>query len=74
MKMTMEKYVKKLVEGYEKYTGSDLRIQKTPRAPCTTLSKIDLEDPDNINKYLSFVGQLMWYTTKVGHDVANAAG
>ena len=24
-----------------------------------------------MNKYRSFVGQLMWYTTKVGPDVAN---
>ena len=53
--------------------GIDLRIQKTPGAPYTTLSKSDLEEPDNINKYISFVGQLMWYTTKVGPDVENAA-
>ena len=38
-----------------------------------TLSKSYLEDPDNINKYRSFVGHLMWYTTKVGPDVVNAA-
>ena len=51
--------------------GSDLRIQKTPGSLGTTLSKIDLEYPDNINKYRSFVGQLMWYTTNVGPDVSN---
>ena len=39
----MDKDVNKLVEGYEKYTGSDLNVQKTPRAPGTNLSKIDLE-------------------------------
>ena len=72
-KITMEKDVKKLVEDYEKYTGSDLRVQKTPGAPGTTLCKSDLEDPDNINKYRSFVGQLMWYTTKLGPDVENSA-
>ena len=71
-KMTMEKDVKKLVEGNENYTGSDLRVQKTPGAPDMTLNKSDLEEPDNINKYRSFVGQLMWYTTKVGPDVVNA--
>ena len=72
-KITMEKDVKKLVEDYEKYTGSDLRVQKTPGAPGTTLCKSDLEDPDNINNYRSLVGKLMWYTTKVGPDMANAA-
>ena len=52
--------------------GSDLRIQKTPGDPGTTLNKSDLEDPDNINKYISSVGQLMWYTNNVGSDVENA--
>ena len=70
-KTTMDKYAKKIVECYKKYTGSDLRIQKTPGSLGTTLSKIDLEYPDNINKYRSFVGQLMWYTTNVGPDVSN---
>ena len=72
-KMTPEKEVKELVEGYKKYTGTDLRVQKTPRDPGTTLSKSDLEYPGNINKYRSLLGQLICYTTKVGHVVANAA-
>ena len=49
--MTMEKDVKKLVEGYENCTGSDLRIRKTPGASGTTLIKSDLKEPDNINMY-----------------------
>ena len=71
--MTTEKDVNKLVEGYKKYNGSDLSIQKNPWAPGTTLNKIDLEEPSNINKYISFVVKLMWYTTKVGPNVANTA-
>ena len=39
----------------------------------TTISKSDLEEIDNIIKYRSFVRQLMWYTTNVGPDMANAA-
>ena len=50
-KINMDKDAKKLVEGYEKYSGSDLRIQKTPGSPGTTLSKSDLKDTNNINKY-----------------------
>ena len=50
-KMTMEKDVKKLVEGNKNYTGSDLRVQKTPGAPGMTISKSDLEEPDDRNKY-----------------------
>ena len=37
------------------------------------LSKSDSEEPKYIFKYRSFVGQLMWYTTKVGYDVENMA-
>ena len=38
----MEKDVNKLVEGYDKYTGSGVKVQKTPVNPGTTLSKSDL--------------------------------
>ena len=69
----MGKYLKNIIEGYKNNNGSDLRVQKPPGAPETNLSKKFLEEPDNINKYISFVGQLMWYNTKVGPDVTNAA-
>ena len=72
-KMTMEKDVKKLVEGSENYNGINLRVEKTLGDLGTTLSKSGLEEPDNIKKYRSFVENLMWYTTKVGPDVANVA-
>ena len=42
-KITMEKDMKKLVEGYEKYTGSDLRVQKNPGSTGTALSKSNLK-------------------------------
>ena len=67
-----KKYANKLVEGYEKYTGSELKVQKTPGDLGTTISKSDLEETDNINKHISFVEQLMWYKTKVGTYVTNA--
>ena len=41
-KITMEKDLKKIVEGYENYTGNDVKVQKTPGVPGTTLSKSDL--------------------------------
>ena len=49
-KITIEKDVDTLVEGYEKYTGSDVKVQKTPGAPVTTLCKSDLEEPYSIDK------------------------
>ena len=56
-----------------KYTESDLKVQKNLGDLVTTISKSDLEEPDNINKYRSFAVQLMWYTTKVEPDVAKEA-
>ena len=49
--MTMEKYFKKLVEGYKEYTGSDIKFQKNPGAPGMTLSNTAWEEPYNIDKY-----------------------
>ena len=46
---------------------------ENPVAPDMTLSKIELEEQNTLNKYRSFVGKLMWYMTKVGPDVANTA-
>ena len=37
------------------------------------LSKSDLEEHYNIDEYILIVGQLMWYTTKVGPDAGNTA-
>ena len=69
----MDKDVKNIVEGYEKYNGGELKVQKTPGYPGTTQIKSDWEEPDNINKDRSFLGKLMWYKTKVVPDVENAA-
>ena len=44
-KTTMEKDVKKLVEGYDKNTGGEVKVQKTSGAPGTTPKKSDLEEP-----------------------------
>ena len=55
-KMTTEKEVKKLVEGYKKFIGSGAKVHKIPGAPGTTLSKSELEKNKYIDKYRSLVG------------------
>ena len=35
--MTMEKDVKKIIEGYNNYIGSGVKVQKNPEVPGTTL-------------------------------------
>ena len=62
-----------MVKGYDKYTGGGVKVQKTPGDHVYTLIKIQVEEPKDIDKYRSFVGQSMWYTTNVGPDVADAA-
>ena len=58
-KTTMEKDVNKLVEVYKKYTGIDVKVQKTPVAPDTTPSKSNFEEPQDIYKYRSLMRQSM---------------
>ena len=50
-KMTMDKDVKKLLEGCDKYTGGDVKVQKTPGSPGTNLIISDLEEPYNIDNH-----------------------
>ena len=50
VKMTMHKDVKRLVEGYDKYTRSDVKVHKNPGSPHTNISKSDLQEPYNMDK------------------------
>ena len=50
VKMTMEKYIKKLVEGYEKCNGMDIKVQKTPGDLVRIISKSELEEYYNAYK------------------------
>ena len=44
-KITMEKDVNKLVNWYDKFTGSDVKIHKTPGDTGTNLCKSELNEP-----------------------------
>ena len=62
-----------IVERYGNYTGSYLKAQRTPGSKSMYLSEISLEVPDDINKYRSFMGQLMLYEPNVVPGVVNTA-
>ena len=66
-KTTMKKYVKKLVDR------SDIKVQKTPGVPGTTLFNIELKEPTYIDKCRSLLDQIMCYATNVGPDMTNIA-
>ena len=42
-KMTVDKDEKNIVEFYDKYAGSDFKVQRTPGDPDMNLIKSDLE-------------------------------
>ena len=64
-KATMDKKVNTLVEAYEKYIGKEVKIYETPGKPHKYLSKSEDDEPVDIDQYRSFVGQLMFFTTKL---------
>ena len=69
----MEEDINILVDGYEKFTESELKVQKTTGDPIMTLSKIKLKYYTDIYKYRLFMVQIMWYTANVGLDVSRVA-
>ena len=67
----MEKNIRKILDGYNNFIESNLEVQKTPGYPGTILSSRKLKYPTDIDKYMSFVVQIILYTTKVVPGVAN---
>ena len=56
--MTIEKGVKKLVYGYEKFTGRNFIVGKTPGDPGKTLCKRKLEETTDMYSYRLFMGKV----------------
>ena len=46
----METDVKKLIDGYNKSTGNDVKLHKTPGSLGMTICKIKLKEPMDIDK------------------------
>jgi hypothetical protein len=74
VKASMNDMAKTIVDDYEKHVGHPINGAKTPAFPRTTLTKGD-DQTEGINteKYRSLVGKIMYYTTKIAPDCANAA-
>ena len=64
-KATMEKKVDAAVAMYEDHLNKEVRTHRIPGIPNMQLVKHDC-DPVDINQYRSLVGQVMFFTTKVG--------
>ena len=70
-KATMDKKVKETVRKYEDYLGREAKVYESPGKPHEYLSKNEGEAID-IDEYRSLVGQLMFFTTKLGPKLGNA--
>ena len=64
-KATMVKKVDALVKAYEEHIGKEVKIYETPGKPHEYLAKSEETEPVEVEKYRSFVGQLMFFTTKL---------
>ena len=61
----MKKKVDAAVTSYENHVDKEVHTHRTPGIPNLQLVKHNGE-PDDIDMYRSFVGQVMFFTTKVG--------
>ena len=70
-KATMDKKVNTTIAQYEKYIGKEAKVYDSPGKPHEYLEKHD-GDPIDVEMYRSFVGQVMFFTTKLGPKIGNA--
>ena len=68
---TMDKKVKATIQQYEEHIGKEAKIYDSPGKPHEYLGKNEGE-PIETEKYRSFVGQAMFFTTKLGPKLGNA--
>ena len=74
VKASMPEMAKAIVLDFEKHIGREVKGTRTPGYPGTSLIKGDAkEEPVHMEMYRSLVGKIMYYTTKIGPDIANAA-
>jgi len=69
-KATMDKKITNIIRVYEEHIGEEVKIYDTPGKLNEYLGKHDSE-PAEIEKYRSLVGQIMFFTTKLGLKLRN---
>ena len=71
VKATMSNKIEEIVANFENYLGRKIKIYASPGKPSEYLRKNE-GDPVNIEKYRSFVGQILFFTTKLSIKTGNA--
>ena len=64
-KAFMNKKIEATINHYKKYIGKEVKIYRTPGIPHENLENND-GDPIDIDQYRSLVGQIIFFSTKVG--------
>jgi len=67
----MDKKIANIIRIYEEHIGEEVKIYDTPGKPNEYLGKHDGEQVE-IEKYRSLVGQIMFFTTKLGLKLGNS--
>ena len=67
----MKKKVQDIVDTYEAFIGTEVKVFDSPGAPNSVLDKNEGEVVD-INMYRSLVGKIMFFVTKLGPKMCNA--
>ena len=67
----MNNKIEEIVANFENHLGRKIKIYASPGKPSEYLRKNE-GDPINIEKYRSFVGQILFFTTKLSIKTGNA--
>jgi hypothetical protein len=74
LKDTMPKMIREMNKAFQVARGKPARKAATPRFPRKMLRKSEEGiEPSMITEYRSIVGNILYYTTKVGQDMENGA-
>ena len=72
LKASMPKMIEEIAETFERSVGRPAKAAPTPGFPGKMLAKYDGE-PIRQSDYRSLTGKILYYMTKVGPELANAA-
>ena len=61
-----------IVKDYENMSNKFVKISNVPEVPGSYLMKNEKDDAENLENYRSMVGGIMYLTSKISPECANA--
>jgi hypothetical protein len=72
LEASMPKLIKEIITNYKKATGKEAKLSSVAATPVKCLRKHEGQ-PVMLDEYISLVGKVMHYTTKLAPELSNAA-